>query len=94
MPRENPAAKLIPWPPAKPTRTRGEWAGQVTGADDLVGSDSEIVEHAERAPALPMHHRDAFDRMLVAQAQIEALRIVTADAAIRRYDVEVIDARR
>jgi prevent-host-death family protein len=39
-----PAAKLIPWPPAKPTRTRGEWAGQVTGADDIVGSDSEIVE--------------------------------------------------
>ena len=39
-----PAAKLIPWPPAKPTRTRGEWAGQVTGADDLVGSDREIVE--------------------------------------------------
>jgi PIN domain nuclease of toxin-antitoxin system len=52
------------------------------------------VEHAERAPALPMHHRDPFDRMLVAQAQIEALRIVTADAAIGRYDIDVIDARR
>jgi PIN domain nuclease of toxin-antitoxin system len=51
-------------------------------------------EHAERAPGLPMHHRDPFDRMLVAQAQIETLRIVTADDVIRRYDVEVIDARR
>jgi PIN domain nuclease of toxin-antitoxin system len=52
------------------------------------------VDHAERAPALPMHHRDPFDRMLVAQAQIEALWIITADDVIRRYDVEVIDARR
>ena len=52
------------------------------------------VDHAERAPALPMHHRDPFDRMLVAQAQIEALHIVTADDAICHYDVKVIDARR
>ncbi len=52
------------------------------------------ADHAERAPALPMHHRDPFDRTLVAQAQIEALSIVTADDAIRQYDVEVIDARR
>lgn len=51
-------------------------------------------EHAERAPTLPMHHRDPFDRMLVAQAQTQSLRIVTADAAIGQYDVEVIDARR
>ena len=51
------------------------------------------VDHAERAPKLPSHHRDPFDRMLVAQAQIEALALVTADRALLPYDVEVIDAR-
>ena len=51
------------------------------------------VDHAERAPTLPSHHRDPFDRMLVAQAQIEALALVTADRALLPYDVEVIDAR-
>ncbi len=48
--------------------------------------------HAERAPTLPPHHRDPFDRMLVAQAQLEALVLVTADRTIRPYDVEIIDA--
>jgi PIN domain nuclease of toxin-antitoxin system len=52
------------------------------------------LDHAELAPALPAHHRDPFDRMLVAQAQLEVLSLVTADAAIGAYDVEVIDARR
>ncbi|MDE0615052.1 MAG: type II toxin-antitoxin system VapC family toxin [Acidimicrobiia bacterium] len=51
------------------------------------------VEHAERAPALPNHHRDPFDRMLVAQAQLEALSLATADEAFNAYDVELIDAR-
>jgi len=37
-----------------------------------------------------MHHLDPFDRLLVAQAQIEKLPIVTADAQVRAYDVEVI----
>lgn len=50
-------------------------------------------EHAERAPELPDHHRDPFDRMLVAQAQLEALALVTADAIMAAYDVELIDAR-
>lgn len=52
------------------------------------------VDHAERAPMLPSHHRDPFDRMLIAQAQIETLALVTADAALRAYDVELVDARR
>lgn len=50
--------------------------------------------HADLAPRLPAHHRDPFDRMLVAQAQLEALRLVSADASLTPYDVEVIDARR
>jgi PIN domain nuclease of toxin-antitoxin system len=41
---------------------------------------------------LPMHHRDPFDRILVAQAQIEDLPILTADPVFDRYDVTVIPA--
>ena len=40
-----------------------------------------------------MHHRDPFDRMLIAQAQVEGLVLLTPDAALRTYDVPVIDAR-
>jgi PIN domain nuclease of toxin-antitoxin system len=52
------------------------------------------VAHAEAVHALPAVHRDPFDRMLVAQAQVEGLAIVTADDVIGRYSVAVIDARR
>jgi PIN domain nuclease of toxin-antitoxin system len=49
--------------------------------------------HALRAGALPLHHRDPFDRMLIAQAQLEHLVIVTADTAFDDYDVKLLDAR-
>ena len=49
-------------------------------------------EHAVRVARLPMHHTDPFDRMLVAQAQVLGVPIVTADAQIARYDVDVIMA--
>ncbi|WP_419845415.1 type II toxin-antitoxin system VapC family toxin [Candidatus Poriferisocius sp.] len=52
------------------------------------------VAHAERAAALPLHHQDPFDRMLVAQAQAELLTLVTTDHQIIAYDVEVLDPRR
>jgi PIN domain nuclease of toxin-antitoxin system len=42
------------------------------------------------AGALPPHHRDPFDRMLVAQAQSEGLTLVTHDERIRLYDVPVL----
>lgn len=48
--------------------------------------------HAEQAGLLPPHHRDPFDRMLVAQAQAEGLAIVTGDRNIPRYGVRVIPA--
>ena len=48
------------------------------------------LSHALRAGTLPRIHRDPFDRLLVAQAQIEGLPILTADPAISRYDVETI----
>lgn len=46
--------------------------------------------HAVRAAGLPMIHTDPFDRMLIAQGQIEGIPIVTMDAAVTRYDVETI----
>lgn len=52
------------------------------------------ARHAEQAPALPPHHLDPFDRMLVAQARSESLSLVTADQAIEPYDVDLVDARR
>lgn len=54
------------------------------------GSLAVKLSHALRAGTLPSIHRDPFDRMLVAQAQIEGLPILTADPAISRYDVETI----
>lgn len=48
--------------------------------------------HALRVAALPMHHRDPFDRVLVAQAQIEALPLLSGDPLMARYDVELIPA--
>ena len=49
--------------------------------------------HAEQAGSLPKHHTDPFDRMLVAQAQVEGLTLVTADANIPRYAVRTMAAR-
>jgi PIN domain nuclease of toxin-antitoxin system len=46
--------------------------------------------HAKVAGELPLVHRDPFDRMLVAQASVERLSIVTADDRIPKYDVPVI----
>ena len=47
-------------------------------------------EHALRVASLPMIHRDPFDRLLVAQALVEGIPLVTSDPAIIRYDVETI----
>lgn len=48
--------------------------------------------HALRVAALPMHHRDPFDRILIAQAQIEGLPLLSGDPLMARYDVELIPA--
>ena len=50
------------------------------------------VEHALVVRTLPLHHRDPFDRLLIAQAVAEGLRLVTADGAFANYDVGVVDA--
>lgn len=46
--------------------------------------------HAEQAAMLPLHHRDPFDRMLIAQAQAEGLVLVTRDSYIRRYGIRTM----
>lgn len=48
------------------------------------------VSHALQAASLPAIHADPFDRLLVAQAQLEGLAILTRDPNIAQYDVETI----
>ena len=50
------------------------------------------VQQALAAGELPHHHDDPFDRMLVAQAQVERLTVVTRDPRIRAYDVPILTA--
>jgi PIN domain nuclease of toxin-antitoxin system len=53
-----------------------------------------VVEHAHAlaVASLPNHHRDPFDRLLVAQARLEGVPILTADPAFAPYQVELIGA--
>ena len=52
------------------------------------------IHHALRVAELPLHHRDPFDRLLIAQAQAEGLPLMTADSNIAKYDVKIIWAGR
>lgn len=69
-------------------------------SDDLVGELAEwgfdvvpiTPQHALRSGELPLHHRDPFDRLLVAQAQLDGLTIVTRDPQIALYQVAVLTA--
>lgn len=51
-----------------------------------------VVEHvhALEVAALPLHHRDPFDRLLVAQARVEGLPLLTADRRLEPYEVELV----
>jgi PIN domain nuclease of toxin-antitoxin system len=68
--------------------------------DDIAGELAEwgfellsiTAQHAWAIGSLPPHHRDPFDRMLVTQAQLEGLTIVTRDSQIARYQVAVLAA--
>lgn len=51
-------------------------------------------EHTEAVDALPMHHKDPFDRLIIAAARVEGFTVVTSDTQFRRYDIPLIDARR
>ncbi len=74
--------------------------GKLRGADDLaqrileqrLGELPITFAHAEIAAALPGHHDDPFDRLLVAQAQSEGLTLVTQDGRLAAYDVAILAA--
>lgn len=48
------------------------------------------VDHVVYVYDLPHHHDDPFDRLLIAQSQIESMPLISADSEIRKYKVEVI----
>jgi PIN domain nuclease of toxin-antitoxin system len=72
--------------------------GKLEAPDDLPRLLDELgfaslpvaAEHAWRVRELPLHHRDLFDRLLIAQAQIERLPILSADPAFADYEVQVV----
>ncbi len=59
--------------------------------EDFRGVPLPLTEtHARRLALLPLHHKDPADRLLIAQAQVEGLPVVTRDPLFRRYDIEVV----
>ena len=80
------------------TKTRGRYAISVGGWRNLEEAIESCgftplpirVNHAMGVRDLPLHHRDPFDRMLIAQAVCEDLVLVTVDEQIRSYDVSIL----
>jgi PIN domain nuclease of toxin-antitoxin system len=81
------------------------WEASIKAALGKLAVDGDLVDeiasnrfvelpitarHAQVAGALPRHHDDPFDRLLVAQAQLEGLRIATLDDAFAAYDVSLL----
>ena len=72
--------------------------GKLQAPDDLetrigeqgFASLSITFRHAEQAGGLPLLHRDPFDRVLIAQAQVEDLILITNDDRIKQYDVRTL----
>jgi PIN domain nuclease of toxin-antitoxin system len=72
--------------------------GKLDAPDDLPTRVEEMgfyllpvsADHAWQVRQLPLHHRDPFDRLLIAQAQVERLPIFTADPLFDAYDVMAI----
>lgn len=62
--------------------------------DQLEGAGVDLLpitaRHADRIATLPLHHRDPFDRLLIAQAEIDGLTLVSADEELSRYGITVI----
>jgi PIN domain nuclease of toxin-antitoxin system len=73
-------------------RISGRTPAALSGALRESGFDLLPIEipHVLLAARLPLHHRDPFDRMMIAQAQEEHLTIVTRDAIFARYGVRVL----
>lgn len=58
-------------------------------AKNRIDSLPIVNDHSFRAGQLPAHHRDPFDRMIIAQAQIENMEIITSDRQMSLYDINV-----
>ena len=75
--------------------------GKLAPVPDLAGTANKLGlrrigiddRYLARLETLPLHHRDPFDRMLVAQALSDDLTVLTADPVFARYGVRVADAR-
>lgn len=73
-------------------------AGRLDAPEDLLdavaanyfGTLPITADHAVAAGRLPAHHADPFDRMLIAQGQIEDLTVVSADRRFSEYEVELL----
>jgi PIN domain nuclease of toxin-antitoxin system len=59
-------------------------------AQQNIRSLAVTQRHALKVYDLPLHHGDPFDRLLIAQAQIEGMVILTSDFAFRQYSVDVL----
>ncbi len=85
------------------------WEVAVKRADGRLDAPGEIAEwlernefkelpvsiaHAVESATLPLHHRDPFDRLLIAQSRLERMKLVTSDAKIAKYEVEILPADR
>lgn len=72
--------------------------GKLDAPDDLIEradkAGAELLpitpRHAQAVGELPLHHRDPFDRLLIAQARLEGCAIVTGDRAFPAYDVPIV----
>jgi PIN domain nuclease of toxin-antitoxin system len=72
--------------------------GKLDAPDDVIERIDEAgariltitPQHAHATGELPFHHRDPFDRLLIAQAQLEGCAIITGDRAFSAYDVPVV----
>jgi PIN domain nuclease of toxin-antitoxin system len=75
-------------------RSLGKLKAPADLASMLIGAGAHALpvslEHAAAVEGLPWHHRDPFDRMLIAQASVEGAAIVSRDGALRPYDVSLI----
>jgi len=75
-------------------RSLGKLHAPAAFAQTLLGAGAYALavtlEHAGAVERLPWHHRDPFDRLLVAQATVEGAALVSHDAALRPYDVPIV----
>lgn len=76
----------------KQTTGRLDFEGDIIAACEANAFEllAMTPRHADLAGALPLHHTDPFDRMLVAQAKMEGLTLLTQDRKMALYDVPLL----